>query len=86
MSFRMPRPTTQKVLVAIAVLFAVLAGISTVAWLLPNAFYGLGDALVRLTGNPDIRLNVVRIGNDPVPYAIIFALFALGVRWLAGKF
>jgi hypothetical protein len=86
MSFRKPQNITHKILITIAIIFAILAGISAVAWLLPNTFHSLGDALIRLTGNSDIRTNVMRISNDPVPYTIIFALFALGIRWLASKF
>jgi len=86
MSFRGSHNVTHRILITIAIIFAVLAGVSAMAWLLPNAFDGLGDALVRLTGNPDIQLNFARIGRDPVPYTLVFAAFALGIRWLASKF
>ena len=86
MSFRKPQNITYKILIGIAIIFAILAGISAMAWLLPNTFFSLGDALIRLTGNSDIRTNVVRISNDPTIYTLVFALFALGIRWLADKF
>lgn len=86
MSFRRPHNVTRKILIAVAIIFAVLAGLSAMAWLLPNAFAGLGDALVRLTGNPDVALNFIRMGRDPVLYTVAFALFAVGIRWLANKF
>jgi H+/Cl- antiporter ClcA len=81
-----PRNVTHNVLIAIAIIFAILAGISTIAWLLPSLFDTLGNVLIRFTGNSDIRLNVARIRSDPIPYAIIFAIIAVGVRWLAKKF
>lgn len=67
-------------------MFALLAGISAVAWLLPTLFNGFGNTIVRLTGNPDIQLNVARIGVDPITYTIVFGVIALGVKWLASRF
>ena len=86
MTFTRPHNITYKILIGIAIVFAILAGLSAIAWLLPNTFSSLGDALVRLTGNPDIRMNFMRIGNDPIVYTLVFALFAIGIRWLANKF
>jgi hypothetical protein len=84
--FNRPRNITHNILIGIAVILALLAGVSIMAWLLPTTFNSFGDSLIRITGNLDIELNVRRIGNDPISYSIIFSILALGVRWLAGKF
>jgi hypothetical protein len=85
-SFRKPSHLTYRILIGIAILFALLAGLSVMAWLLPSMFNSFGNALIRITGNDDIRLNVRRIGSDPIPYALGFTLIALFIRWLASKF
>jgi len=80
------RRITYTILTGIAVTFAVIAGLSTVAWLLPSMFRSLGEFLIRTTGNQDIALNVGRISRDPIAYAIGFALLGLATKWLANKF
>jgi len=85
MSYR-SKMTTHTILVGVAVVFALLAGASVTAWLLPTLFSSFGSTLVRLTGNPDIQLNVVRISSDPIYYTIVFGVIALGIRWLADRF
>ena len=86
MSFHRPYNVTHNILITIAIIFAILAGISAIAWLLPNLFNSIGNTLIKLTGNKDIMLNVQRINGEPTLYTIIFAISALFIRWIAGKF
>ena len=83
---RRPRHITHTILITITLLFAFLTGISIMAWLLPTTFNSLGSALIRISGNADIRLNVMRISSDPIVYSICFGSVALVARWFAGKF
>jgi hypothetical protein len=82
----MNRKITRTILATIAVIFAVLAGISTIAWLLPSMFSSLGNYLIKLTGNADIALNVARVSKDPIAYALSFAVLGLATKWLSNKF
>lgn len=83
---RRSKNITSLLLNIISIIFAFLAGISAIAWLLPTFFFNLGNTIIEITGNPDIALNVDRISNDPVYYTITFGLFALGIKWLGNKF
>jgi hypothetical protein len=86
MHIRKPKNITHGILIGIAIIFALLAGLGVMAWLLPATFNSFGNALIKITGNKDIRLNVIRISSDPIPYAISFGILGLVMRWLANKF
>ncbi len=80
------RHITYRILIIIAIVFALLSCVSLVAWLLPNAFLSMTDWLINVTHNKDLILNAYRIKATPIPYTVGFAIGALFMRWLAGKF
>ncbi len=84
--FKRPHRITHTVLMIISIIFAILAGISLIAWLLPSLFNSIGNFLVNITQSPDIRLNINRINKDGTTYTIVCTLAALFMRWLAEKF
>jgi hypothetical protein len=77
---------TKKILIFIAIVFALLAGLSGIAWLLPTAFTDIGVWLVNNTGNQDIAINILRIQTSPINYLAIFGGLAIAIRWLADRF
>jgi hypothetical protein len=85
MKIKTPYRITYRILIGIAIIFALLAGLSAIAWLLPNTFLSLFDFLSE-SGNKDIILMERRLLNTPIPYMIGFMLFAVFLRWLANKF